>query len=269
MTADSGWERSGPRATHRALLAALAALTLTGVLLVTRQEPAAIRVDETVSQIARPPVRCARISVAVIEGFAYPPTLQRPTDGDPTTCFGDMAEARAAGYSLPPLGADVTAVGGLFLQPPDAYTASLCRRAAVSASAAVPCPSRLPAGGQSIGCTWCESQGWHLLHYTGFPFATPWCDRCRSQIVVAATPAGARGDRLDMTGCGPSGARRRVDATLLCRPDPPGQLHLHAGHALRTGHRDGWVYAVSANGHTRHARAVVDAVFETLRFVEP
>lgn len=251
-----------------ALVAVLVAAVVAGVV-ATRPDPQQLTVEQDASPAPR--AFCEpRAEVAVVDGYAYPPTLGTPAGRDATACFPDVDAAAAAGFPLPPLAAGVSALHGLYLQPAEPYALKLCGKSAAGAGRQMPCPRFLPNGGRLAGCGWCVRNGVHLLHYSAFPAPPEWCDGCAPKLVVTAVPTGTAEDVLALTRCGPAGTRpRRAPPFIECRRDRPGDRSVHAGHTMRRGRARGLTYTVSATGYGEGPRALVDAVFASLAFVDP
>jgi hypothetical protein len=208
-------------------------------------------------------VYCSSVDdVAIIEGFAYPPTLQRPAGADIQACLPDLASARAAGYDVPP---SRNAVAGFHLRSDD-WVTETCVEAAVQTGRQVPCPALIPHGGTLTSCRWCVENDGFMLHVSGFATPDGWCRDCGRQLVVVAAPRDQRNPILAYTSCGPEGSRR-AGRHLECNKDAPGELHPHARHTLRRGLEGETAYAVSVEGFGPRQRALVDAVFDSLVFI--
>jgi len=194
----------------------------------------------------------------------------------PDRCFANTAEARKAGFHLPPPPPGGTIIEDLYLVPPDPPVTPICEAAARRLGFTVLCPTLAPAPSNSLAD--CFQAGCVVLRafvlqfsfagppgYVGIPGQTG------NHLFVLESRAG-RESEVEFLTCFEGQAVRDIAVRgaagqwVNCPANGSG---MNSGHVLLVWREDGIRYAVSLHSDTELNRQIALAVAQGLVPVTP
>ena len=193
--------------------------------------------------------------VAAFGHVDYPPyhPAPPPKTRRPARCYDTLATARAQGGTVAPAPPGGMLVSGVYLVPPDASLARICRSSARRADVQVPCPTLIPGAGYSAFCipNGCASRGAFVLEgsFSGPPSYAGVGPGTGHLWVIAFNADSGVWPASTLIG-----GRTVGHVTVRGRPgrylEFPEGSELNSGHVVLVWRAGGVTYAVSLHGHT-------------------